>query len=173
MKMVGKPICAVDVETSGLFPSNGDRVIECAAVIIKNREIHSEFHTLINAPCKIKHDAHRIHGITQQMLLSAPSPGEAWSVFSKFIGDLPLLAHNAQFDQGFIRCEFLRLGLRISNHFTCTLARARKRFPSLPNHRLETVARHVLGKIPKECQLHRALGDARLVARVWMDMEEM
>ena len=48
---------------------------------------------------------------------------------------------------------------------------ARQRLPHLPNHRLETVARHLLGELPEECRLHRALDDARLAARVWLALQ--
>lgn len=163
--------CAIDVETSGFSPVRGDRVIECAAVKINNGEIVSEFSTLINVPCPIHPGAKQVHGITRKMLIEQPYPQEAWMRFLDFIGNAPLIAHNAKFDMGFIRMELRKLKLKISNRCICTLQLARKHFHQIPNHRLESVARHILGKIPADCFLHRALGDARLVARVWMAME--
>ena len=160
--------CAIDVETSGLSPFRGDRVIELAAVMIGDGEIVEEFSTLINAPCTIHLSAKRLHGISRAMLKNQPGPAEAWKRFQLFVGDAPLIAHNAQFDMEFIRYELSGLKKHLSNRSICTLRLARRRYPRLPRHRLEDVARHVLGEIPKDCRLHRALGDARLVARLWM-----
>ncbi len=165
-------IIVIDMETSGLSPAGGDRVIECAAVKIQHDRIVSELSTLINAPCKIHREAVKVHEITSEMLKGQPDPNQAWASFLNFIGDAPLIAHNAKFDIGFIRMELSLLGKRLTNKSICTLLLARKRFPHLDNYRLETVARYLLGDIPIDCQLHRALGDARLVAYIWMAMEE-
>ena len=169
--MSDRVVCAIDVETSGLSPNRGDRVIECAAVMIEHGEIVSEFSTLINAPCKIRSSARRIHGITSSMLKDQPLPLEAWGRFLDFVGSAALVAHNIRFDANFIRHELARLGKSLPNSNICTMIMARRLYPFLLNHRLETVARHVLGAIPPDCQLHRASGDARLVARMWLAME--
>ena len=166
-----KTFCAIDIETSGLRLIGGDRVIECAAVKIENSEIISEFSTLINVLCNIHPKAKQVHGITRKMLIEQPYPQEAWMQFLDFIGYSPLIAHNAKFDMGFIRHELLRLKKRLPNKSICTLRLARKRYPNLSTHKLESVARHIFGKIPADCNLHRALGDARLVAHIWMAME--
>jgi len=165
------PYFAIDVETSGLRPVGGDRVIECAAVKIFQGKIVSEFNTLINVPGRIHPDAQRVHGISRDMLYNQPAPEEAWANFLRFVGKAPLIAHNARFDMNFIRHELSRLGKRLTNKSICTLRLARRRYLRLPNHRLETVARHVLGTIPKDCRLHRALDDTRLVAKLWLAME--
>ena len=107
------------------------------------------------------------------MLVGMPTPPEVWPEFLAFVGDGVLVAHNAPFDLRFIRHELARLGLGLNNGSVCTLQVARRCYPNLPGYRLETVARHVLGTIPSDCQLHRALGDARLVARMWQGMEGM
>jgi len=166
-----KEYFAIDVETSGMSVAGGDRVIECAAVKICAGEIVSEFSTLINAPCAIHFGAERVHGINREMLYDKPDPDDAWPLFLRFIGKAPLIAHNASFDMRFIRHELALLGKELTNKSICTLRLARKRYPQLANHRLESVARHLFGKIPADCNLHRALGDARLVARIWMAME--
>jgi DNA polymerase-3 subunit epsilon len=104
------------------------------------------------------------------MLAGKPAPGEVWHSFREFVGDAPLIAHNSSFDSAFIRHELALLGQRLPNQWHCTVRLARKRLPHLPNHRLETVARHLLGEIPADCRLHRALDDARLTARVWLEL---
>lgn len=150
----------------------GDRVIEYAAVMIRDGAVISELTTLVNTPCNIHPVAQRTHGIDASMLAGQPTSEDAWQRFMNFIGQAPLIAHNARFDMNFIKYELGRLGKRLSNKTVCTLRLARRRYPNLSNHRLETVARHVLGEIPDDCRLHRALDDARLVARLWMALEE-
>lgn len=126
---------------------------------------------MINAPRIINPGTIRVHGITQEMLYDKPVPCDAWPLFLKFIGKAPLIAHNARFNIGFIRKERARLGKRLPNKSICTLRLARRRYQRLPNHRLETVAQHILGTTPADCRLHRALGDAQLVAQMWLAME--
>lgn len=162
---------AIDFETSGLNCKT-DRVIEYAAIRIYGGNFVGELTTLIDVPCRIQTAAKRIHGINHKMLTGQPRPAQAWSDFIEFIGSSSLIAHNADFDFNFLRSELGRLGCSISNKSICTLQLARRRYPNLDNHRLETVARHVLGEIPADCRLHRALNDARLVAYLWLAQED-
>ncbi len=159
----------LDVETTGFSPGNGDRVIEIGAVATGGlwRE---EFSELIGVDCTIHPGAEAVHGITPFMLKGKPGPEEVWPRFLRFVEDAPLVAHNASFDLGFIRSELGRLGQRLDNLVYDSLPEAQRRLPNLPNHRLETVAKHLLGGVPADCRLHRALGDARLLAKVWEKM---
>jgi DNA polymerase-3 subunit epsilon len=159
-----------DVETSGLSPATGGRVIEIGAVSIRQGTIDAEFSTLIQVDCAIHWAAERVHGISRAMLRGQPSPAEIWPDFLAFVGDAPLVAHNARFDERFLRFELEQLGMTLRNPVHCSLVASRRNFPRLQSHRLEAVARHVLGEIPSDCRLHRALGDARLLARVWVAM---
>ncbi len=161
----------VDVETTGMSPSRGDRVIEIGAVAVEEGRLAAEFSSLIRTGHPIHWAAQKVHGISDAMLRDAPGPGDVWPEFARFIGSSALIAHNASFDLGFLRHEFSRIGLGLSNPHHCTLALSRRRLPHLPNHRLETVARHLLGEVPDDCRLHRALDDARLAARVWLAMK--
>lgn len=168
----GRRFVAIDVETTGMSPVRGDRVIEVAATIIEGTRICDEFSSLICVDCSIHPAAQKVHGIDGAMLREAPPPDDVWPRFARFISGAPLLAHNASFDLSFLRHEFSRLGQAFFNPHHCTLALSRRLLPHLPNHRLETVARHLLGGIPQDCRLHRALDDARLVALVWLEMEK-
>lgn len=160
----------IDVETTGLSPARGDRVIEVGAVALEAGEVVGEFVSLIAAGRSIPHHVSRIHGITDEMLRGQPRPEEVYPALREFIGASALVAHNARFDLAFLRHEFGRLGLGLGNRAVCTLVMARQRLPHLADHRLETVARHLLGGLPAACRLHRALDDARLTARVWAAM---
>jgi DNA polymerase-3 subunit epsilon len=164
---------ACDVETTGLSPSRGHRVIEIGAVRVKNGTPVKEFHSLIACGRGITKGARQIHGISEAMLQGQPEPQTVFAAFRTFIGQTPLAAHNAAFDLDFLRSEFSRLGWSLTNPTLCTLQASRRRLPWLPNYRLETVARHLLGDLPADTWLHRALGDARLVAKVWLKLEMM
>lgn len=161
---------AVDVETTGLSTSRGDRIIEIGAVVLEGDGIGEEFHALISVKKRIHWAAQQVHGITEEMLIGKPKANEVMPEFRKFIADCTLVTHNARFDMGFIRHEFLRLGMELTNPCHCTLELSRSLYPKLQNHRLETVYRHLCGRIPELAQRHRALDDARLVARLWMEM---
>lgn len=161
---------AVDVESTGFSPARGDRVIELGAVVVESQRIAGEFHSLVNIGQRVPLSAVRVHGITEDMLDGEPEPQDVFPRFQDFIGKSALLAHNAPFDIGFLRYEFGRLGLGFSNPYHCTLALSRRRFPSLRDHKLETVYRHLFGPPPEGTRIHRALDDARMTARVWMEM---
>ncbi len=160
----------LDVETTGLSPGNGDRVIEVGAVVIEAGIALAEFHSLVFVRKPIPKLVQRIHGITNEMLVGKPEPEEVFPRFREFIGNSILVAHNAQFDIRFLQHELGRLGLGLNNRYLCTLEMSRKIHPQLPNHKLGTVYRHLFGITTAETQPHRAVGDARMVARVWIEL---
>lgn len=164
-------IVVLDTETTGLSTLRGGRVIEIAALRVRGDRIVSLFHTLINPGTPILAAAIRVHGITPATLRGAPHPDQVWPHFRRFIGDSPLVAHNAPFDRSFILHELTLCGYPLHNHWHCTLRRSRRELPHLPDHRLETVATHLLGGIPPTLRLHRALDDARLTAAVWLALQ--
>jgi len=157
-----------DVETTGLTPSAGHRVIEIGAVCLENSVCTCEFHSLIDPGCKVPAAAQRVHGICDAMLCGQPGPSAVFPDFHRFIEGAVLVAHNARFDISFLRHEFSKQRLPLLNGIRCTLELSRRCLPDLPNYRLQTVARHLLGGLPLQGQLHRALDDARLAARVWV-----
>jgi len=161
---------AVDVETTGLSTKRGDRIIEIGAVVVEGGSIGEEFHALISVKERIHWAAQQVHGITEEMLIDKPKADAVMPEFRKFIADCSLVAHNARFDMAFISDEFLRLGRGLTNPYQCTLELSRNLYPKLPNHRLETVYRHLFGRIPEGTKRHRALDDARLVAKMWVEM---
>ena len=105
---------ALDVETTGLSPKNGDRVIEIGAVAIKDKGILAEFSSLIDVDKMIPWQVRQVHGITNEMLGGKPKPDEVLPEFYKFITESILIAHNASFDIGFLRNEFALLGMSLN-----------------------------------------------------------
>ena len=165
-----KRYVALDVETTGLSPANGDRVIEIGAVAVENKNIVSEFSSLINVGKEIPRQVRQVHGITNEMLRNEPVPEVVWPEFHYFIAGSILVAHNASFDIGFIRHEFALLGMSLNNRSLCTLKMSRKMYPHLPNHKLATVGRYLFGESCKQMHVHRALDDAKLAGMIWVEM---
>jgi DNA polymerase-3 subunit epsilon len=168
--MIIERVIILDIETTGLSVPRGDRVIELGAVAVEDGCIVDEIASLIDSGASINYPAFRVHGISAEMLVGKPTSREIWPLFREFVGEAPLVAHNAPFDSGFVRSELSRLGLPLVNNWHCTVKLARKKLPQLPNHRLETVYRYLFGEIPCAVQRHRALDDARLAARVWVEL---
>ena len=164
---------ALDVETTGLSARNGDRVIEIGAVAIEGQSIVDEFSSLIDVDKRIPWRVQQVHGITNEMLSGEPKPDEVLPEFYEFITGSILVAHNASFDIGFLRHEFALLGMSLNNRSLCTLKMSRKLYPYLPNHKLGTVSRYLLGKSCRQMQIHRALDDAKLAAMIWLEMEKI
>lgn len=160
----------IDLETTGLLPAQGHRVIEIGAVAVQDGSAFEEFHSLVGVKKRITPSAQQIHGITNEMLEGEPKPENVFPQLKAFMADDILVAHNAQFDIGFLRHEFGRLGFALLNRYLCTLEMSRRRFPRLRDHKLQTVYRHLFSVVPSGLQQHRALDDARMVARVWMEM---
>jgi DNA polymerase III subunit epsilon len=161
---------AVDVETTGLNPWRGHRVIEIAAVKIQEDCMGDSFHSLIDCGRSVPKKVQEINGICNEMLCGQPGPEIVFRQFLDFIGGSVLIAHNASFDRLFIRAELGRLGWRFSNPFQCTLKLSRKKLSRLPDHRLETVFRHLFPGEIEGVLVHRALGDAWMAGLVWVAM---
>ncbi len=162
----GERWVVIDVETTGFSPGR-DRIIEIGAVAGVGGAVTGEFHTLIDPQRPIPYGARRVHGISDAMVRGQPVAEAVLPRFHAFVGSAVLVCHNADFDLRFLRHELGRCGLDLPNSHQCTLRLCRACLPHLPNHRLETVARHLLADL-SEVRLHRALDDARLTAKVWL-----
>ena len=168
--ITSRHITAVDLETTGLCPWRGHRVIEVGAVVVDNGSPGREFHSLVNPGRPVPPSATLIHGITTEMLQNAPHPETVFDEFRQFFGDSTLIAHNAPFDISFIQAEMALFGRVFYPRYRCTLKISRQLYPELPNYRLKTVACHVLSQLSEDTNYHRALDDARLVAGIWLEM---
>jgi len=166
-----RSIVFIDVETTGLYYRKGSRIIEIGAVQMKENQIVSEYQSLIAVDVPIPMHASEIHGITNEMLTGQPRPEGVFPEVKDFIADSILVAHNAKFDISFLRQEFARLGMKLNNKFISTLETSRSRYPRLPNYKLSTIYRHLVGELPADAKPHRALTDTRMVAAIWMAME--
>lgn len=162
-------IVVLDFETSGMSPDRGDRAIEIGAVLLRGGDIVERFQSLMNPGRRINPFIESYTGITNAMLAAAPAPAEVMARFADFIGDLPLVAHNASFDRRFLDAELGRIGRCRRQDFGCSLLMARRLYPEAPNHRLETLVRF---KGLPVGRFHRALGDAEMTAGLWRCMAQ-
>jgi DNA polymerase III epsilon subunit family exonuclease len=149
----------LDLETTGLNP-NRDEIIEIGAIrAILNSEHHATFQTLVKSTCRVPPKISKMTGITQAMVDSEGIPiADALGQFIEFIGDLPLVTFNAEFDMGFLCAAAKRNGITISNRYACALKRARRAWPGLASYRLTELAK--MGNLSDD-DTHRALGDCR------------
>ena len=154
---------AFDLETTGL-DSVKDRITEIGAVIFRDGEITATFETFVNPGIRIPREITELTGIGDRDVFDAPVESEAVRGFLDFIGDRPLVAHNAEFDVGFIRSACARMGEEFEPCFIDTLVIAQTLLPNLRRHRLNIVAAE-LG-LP-DFRHHRAEDDAITVGRIF------
>ncbi len=163
-----QPYVVVDVETTG---GKGDnhRVTEIGAVKMRNGEIVDRFQTLLNPQRSIPAGISKLTGITPAMVQDAPYFADIADRFEEFMSDAIFVAHNVDFDYGFISREFARLGRPFRHAKLCTCASMRKLYPGLRSYSLAALTRHF--GISLE-QHHRALCDAEAAAELLLLVNE-
>jgi DNA polymerase-3 subunit epsilon len=165
----------IDIETTGLYPERGDRILEIAAVPVMEGRIRMEcaFDRLVNPKRPIPSEATRIHGITDDMVREAPPIEVVLADFFAHVRDCPLVAHNAAFDVGFIRYYAAALGLYgFTNRIIDTLDMSKELFPGQRSHSLDSLILR-LGIPTEGGKRHRSLEDALLTARCYLSMRGM
>ncbi|RAI57589.1 DNA polymerase III subunit epsilon [Roseicella frigidaeris] len=161
----------LDTETTGLDPATGDRVIEIAAIEIVNLvPTGRHYHTLLDPERDVPEESTRVHGFTAADLAGKPKFPEVVGEFLDFLGDAPIIAHNAPFDFGFLDAELRRAGHPALDRarMVDSLAVAKKRFPGLPNS-LDALCRR-LGVDNSMRTSHNALLDVKLLAQVYLEL---
>ncbi len=161
----------LDTETTGLDPSQGDRVIEVAAVELVNLlPTGATFHCLIDPERDIPADATRVHGFTNGDLAGKPKFAEIAAAMLEFIGDAPIVAHNAPFDFGFLDAELARAGFATLDRgrMVDSLMLAKERYPGMPNS-LDALCRR-LGVDNSMRSSHNAILDCTLLAQVYLEL---
>lgn len=151
-----------DLETTGFYAGK-DKITEIGAVKIRAGKIVDRYATFINPERAIPEKVQKITGIDYTMVKDAPKIEEELSNFLAFCQDATLVAHNADFDLGFIECFARQQGLEILNTTMDTLEISRIFFPELTNHKLGTLAKHF--NVPL-VNAHRAVDDAEATAHV-------
>jgi DNA polymerase-3 subunit epsilon len=163
----------LDTETTGLYPAQGHRIIEIAAIeMINRRPTNNHYHVYLNPQREIDLAAQEVHGITLEFLQDKPLFAAIAADMMDFIRDAELIIHNAPFDIGFLNSELGRIGLQpietMCGRITDTLRMAKDSRPGQRNN-LDALCKH-FGIDNSKRTLHGALLDAELLAEVYMAM---
>lgn len=165
---MGQRFVVLDFETTGLSIRSGDRAIEVAAVEVVDGQLGNNYASLINTGLPVGSFITGLTGITNSMLQLAPYAKTVMTRLAQFVGQSPIVAHNASFDAGFFRNEMLLHGVQIDCKFLCSVRIARRLYPRSPNYKLSTLAEYI--DVPLKCSHHRALADAELTAQIFVAM---
>ncbi|MEI6419162.1 MAG: DNA polymerase III subunit epsilon, partial [Sphingomonadales bacterium] len=160
-----------DTETTGIMPGDGHRIVEIGAVELVNRTLTGRsFHSYLDPERAMPKDAERVHGLSIEFLTGQPTFAMVIDDFLAFIGDSPLVAHNAAFDMGFLNWELQRAGRRPvpDSRSIDTLELARKALPGA-KHSLDALCTRYGIDLSGRAK-HGALIDAELLARVYVEL---
>ncbi len=155
-------IAVIDFETTGLSPAMGDRATEVAIVMIEGDQVVDRFQSLMNPGRYIPSFVEALTGITNAMVATAPPAERVMADASRFVGGVPMVAHNASFDRRFWQAELTRAGHQASQPFACTMLVARRLYPQAPSHKLGVLVDY--HRLPKAGRAHRAMADAEMAA---------
>lgn len=161
----------LDTETTGLSPNDGDRIVEIGCIELLNHVPTGKvYHQYVNPERDMPIEAERVHGLSGEFLLGHPVFADIADAFVEFMGDAPLIIHNAAFDMGFINAELTRLGTETiqKSRAIDTVGMARRKFPGAQAS-LDALCRR-FGIDLSERDLHGALLDARLLAEVYLEL---
>jgi DNA polymerase III subunit epsilon len=161
----------LDTETTGLDPLRGDRLVEIGCVEIFNRMPTGQtFHRHINPERDMPAEAFAVHGLSSEFLAAKPLFIQVVDEFLEFIGEAPLVIHNASFDIGFINAELDRIKrpLIARERLVDTLLLARRKHPGVSNRLDDLCSRYAIDNSRRT--KHGALLDAELLAEVYIDL---
>jgi DNA polymerase-3 subunit epsilon len=161
----------LDTETTGLDPLRGDRLVEVGCIELFNRMPTGQtFHRYMNPEREMAAEAFAVHGLSTEFLADKPFFHEVVEEFLAFIGDAPLVIHNASFDISFINAELDRLKRApISRErLVDTLLLARRKHPGVSNRLDDLCSRYAIDNSRRT--KHGALLDAELLAEVYVDL---
>ncbi|MBL8686079.1 MAG: DNA polymerase III subunit epsilon [Alphaproteobacteria bacterium] len=161
----------LDTETTGLDPDKGDRVIEIACVELINYLPTGQYiQYYLNPERTVPSDAVAVHGLTTEFLLDKPKFIQIADRFLDFIGNAPLVIHNAEFDIRFINAELTRIRkdtIQLTRSID-TVLMARQKFPGAPAN-LDALCRRFNIDISRRDK-HGALLDCQLLSQVYLEL---
>ena len=164
----GQDYVVVDVETTG-GRGKQHRITEIAAVRVRGGRVRDEFSTLVNPQRAIPANITRLTGISAPMVADAPYFADIADDLAAFLDGAIFVAHNVEFDYGFVHREFARIGRSLKMPKLCTAASMRRLYPGLKSYALANLCRHF--GVPLESH-HRALCDAQAAAELLILVNE-
>lgn len=163
-------VIILDFETTGLSPQKGDRCIEVGAVRLHQGQVQEHFQRLMHPGRRVSRFIEAYTGISNAMLAEAEPCEQVFAELAEFLGDDPIVAHNASFDRRFLEAEFARLNHQPRNPWGCSMKLARRVIPEAPKHGLGPLVDFC--QIPVQGRFHRALADAQMTTSLWLLMLE-
>jgi DNA polymerase III subunit epsilon len=160
----------LDTETTGLDPLDGHRLVEVGCIeLINGIPSGHTFHVYFNPERGMPAEAFAVHGLSEEFLKDKPFFAEAADDLLAFLGDAPLVIHNAAFDLGFLNAELERLGRpQLTNAYVDTVSMARRKFPG---QRASLDALCERFNIDNSSRTkHGALLDSELLAEVYLEL---
>lgn len=164
-----KTFVVFDLETTGLF-YNTDEILEIGAVKVVNGVITETFNTLVHTDLEISKEVIAINGITNEMVSASPTIEQVLPDFAKFCENSIMVAHNADFDKGFLVYHSLKCKWKFDNEFMDTLALSRQYIKGLKNYKLQTICNHFNIDL---INAHRALNDTVATAKCFIKIAEL
>jgi len=161
----------LDTETTGLDPATGDRLVEIACVEVLNYIPTGDYyHTYLDPERDVPEGAFKVHGLSTDFLKGKPLFRNVVPDFLAFIGDSPLVIHNAEFDMKFLNAELKRAGLSLlpADRAFDTLALARRKHPGAANSLDALCARYKIDNSRRT--KHGALMDSEILAEVYAEL---
>ena len=162
----------LDIETSGLEHKEGHRVIEIGCIELNKKEVGSHFHQYINPLKTLTPENIKIHGITNQYLEDKPLFEDIADSFLDFIKDSSVIAHNANFDIGFLNSELEKISkpLISKDRVVDTVSIARKRFPGQQVNLDALVKKLKINSLINRDH-HGALKDAKILTDIYLELQ--
>jgi len=162
----------LDIETSGLEHKEGHRVIEIGCIELNNKEVGSHFHQYINPLKTLTPENIKIHGITNDYLEDKPLFDDIADSFLDFIKDSPVIAHNANFDIGFLNSELEKISKPVisQDRVIDTVSIARKRFPGQQVNLDSLVKKLKINSLINRDH-HGALKDAKILTDIYLELQ--
>jgi DNA polymerase III subunit epsilon len=161
----------IDTETTGLDPANGHRIVEIGCIELLNAIPTGQYyHVYLDPERDMPEEAFRVHGLSTAFLAGKAKFAEAAEAFLAFVGEAPLVAHNAEFDMRFINAELTAHGFAAigCERIIDTLALARRRHPGAPNS-LDALCQRYGVDLSRRVK-HGALLDAEILAEVYAEL---
>jgi len=137
-------------------------------MMVGSETVVDRYQSLMNAGVPIPPFIETLTGIGNRMARQAPDAARVRIEFAEFVGEIPLVAHNASFDAKFLQAELQRVGRPQSSKMLCSMRLARRIYPNAPNHQLATLVRHA--RVAETGAYHRAMADAEMTAGLWLKM---
>lgn len=163
-------IAVIDFETTGISPGQGARATEVAIVLLQGDRIVDRYQSLMNAGAYIPPFITQLTGISNAMVAAAPPAAQVMREASRFVGDAPMVAHNAAFDRKFWEAELAQAGCPAPQPYACTLLLSRRLYPQVTNHKLGTLVDY--HQLPRTGAAHRALADAEMAAELLLRIRQ-